>query len=318
MLLQIWQSVVLGLVEGITEYLPVSSTGHLILASSLMGLDTPEARGAIDDFEIVIQGGAILAVVGLYWPSCLKMLRGLFGKDPAGLRLFFNLTIAFIPSAAVGFILHDWIDEHLFRPWAVMLALVLGGAYMMIVDLYATGRVGPVRSGLREKTIEDVTPAQALFIGILQCVSLWPGTSRSMMTITGAVMTGLRPRQAAEFSFLLGLPTLSAATAYKVFKNLHHAHHEHLPNMFDQLGWGACAVGIGVAAISAAIAVRWLVAFLNRHGLTPFGVYRMALCVLLLILLRTGLVTMESSSRPLPSPTQTVPKIDWKGVDHSP
>ncbi len=285
-----WQAIVLGIVEGLTEYLPISSTGHLILASTLMKLNTPELKQAVDDFEIVIQGGAILAVVGLYWPRMLQMLKGLLGKDPAGFKLLVNLFIAFLPSAVVGVALKHVIDEHLFHAGPVILALAIGGVYMMVIDQWRMGRFSTARYHGRELEIIDVEPRQALFIGLLQCFALWPGTSRSMMTITGGMLIGLRSRAAAEFSFLLGLPTLGAACAYALYKNLKGPHGPDVTpaeiasykNLFQTLGPTAVTLGLVVAAISAAIAVKWLVGFLNKHGLAPFGWYRLVLCAVLI------------------------------------
>jgi len=312
--LEIWQAAVLGLVEGITEYLPVSSTGHLILASGLMGLDGPERRESINAFNIVIQGGAILAVIGIYWPSVLRMLRGLIGKDPGGFRLLVNLVVAFIPAAILGKLFDDMIEAWLFRPGPVLLALALGGIYMMVLDLRQKGRLGALRSSLNDKRLEDLSITDAFVIGLLQCVAMWPGTSRSMMTITGGMLVGLRPARAAEFSFLLGLPTLTAATGYKLAKNLLTSHEAGTPNMFETLGVAPTVVGLVVAAISAAIAVKWLVAFLNRHGLMLFGWYRLVLCAVLMVLLSTGHVRISSDDAASPgaaSTPPTVPPIQW-------
>ncbi len=277
------QAIILGLVEGITEYLPVSSTGHLILASAFLGLDDPTVKSSVDAFNIVIQGGAILAVLGLYFPRVLSMLRGLLGRDRNGLRLAVNILIAFLPAAILGMLLDDWISSRLFSPAPVIAALVVGGVYMIALERWRKRRFpeakdGQVQPGL---DIDDLTPAKALFIGLVQCIAMWPGTSRSMMTITGGVMAGLRPARAAEFSFLLGLPTLGGACCYKLLKNLKHASESGEPNLFEQLGYLPVVLGILVAAVSAAFAVKWLVGFLNRHGLTPFGVYRILLGVLL-------------------------------------
>lgn len=303
--LDIWHAVVLGIVEGITEYLPVSSTGHLILASSLMRLDKIVSKGDLDDFEIVIQGGAILAVLGLYWPNVLKMLRGVLGKDPQGFALFVNLFLAFVPSALLALLLKDKINQYLFYPVPVLAALFLGGVYMLLVDGWQRGRLARVPSSLPTKTIYDVTPLDAIKIGFLQCLSLWPGTSRSLMTITGGLFCGLRPKQAAEFSFLLGLPTLTAATLYKLYKNLHQSHKLGTPNMFQSLGTGACLIGILVAMVAAAVAVRWLVGFLNKHGLAPFGWYRIALTLVLAALLLGGFVQIGDSGPTRKDATQT-------------
>jgi undecaprenyl-diphosphatase len=285
-----WQAAVLGLVEGITEYLPISSTGHLIIASSFLGLDTPERKEAVDAFNIVIQGGAILAVVGLYWPSVLRMLKGLVGMDAGGLKLLFNLFLGFLPSAVIGFLLHDWIEAKLFSVGPVVAALAVGGFYMMAIDQWRRGRFSLPRRESSLLEIDDVTPVQALKIGLLQCLALWPGTSRSMMTITGGLLVGLRPRAAAEFSFLLGLPTLSAACLYSLAKNVYNAKKHGTPNLIESLGATAVIVGLVVATVSAALAVKWLVGFLNRHGLTPFGWYRLALCVALVVLSAMGVV----------------------------
>jgi undecaprenyl-diphosphatase len=152
-----------------------------------------------------------------------------------------------------------------------------------------------------------VTPRQALFIGLLQCIAIWPGTSRSLMTITGGILIGLRPRAAAEFSFLLGLPTLTAACVYKLAKNLYASHKDGTPNVFETLGWTASFLGIAVAAVSAAIAVKFLVGFLNRYGLTPFAIYRVVLCVVLLSLSQAGLVRIGSSEAQPPAAPASVP-----------
>ena len=274
-----WQALVLGLVEGITEYLPVSSTGHLILASALLGLDTPERRGALAAFEIAIQGGAIAAVLGLYRARVPQTLRGLAGRDPVGLRLFVNLAVAFAPAALLGPLLDDPIEAHLFRAPPVLAALALGGLWMIWL-----GRRGADGGA----ALETLDARRALVIGLFQCGAMWPGTSRSMMTIAGGVLLGLRARDAAEFSFLLGVPTLGAACAYKLARNLWEAHASGGANLFEQLGFGAVALGFAVAALSAALAVRWLVNFLGRHGLAPFGWYRIVLALVLGTLAAAG------------------------------
>lgn len=280
-MLQAWQAVVLGVVEGVTEYLPVSSTGHLILANALLGLDRPEMKPALDAYDVVIQGGAILAVVGLYFPRVLALLNGLLGRDPRGLRLLVNLIVAFLPSALIGLAFEKRIDELLFRPAPVLLALAAGGVFMIALDrARAGGALRPSRG------IDDVDWRHALVIGLLQCLALWPGTSRSMTTIVGGLLVGLRPREAAEFSFLLGLPTLGAACLWKFFR-----HHDEIA----ALGAGSVVIGIAVATVSAALAVRWLVGFLNSHGLAPFGWYRLGLTALLGLCLWLGWVELGLS-----------------------
>ncbi|MCA9489528.1 MAG: undecaprenyl-diphosphate phosphatase [Myxococcales bacterium] len=283
--MEAWKAAVLGLVEGITEYLPVSSTGHLILAGWLLGLHDPAHKEAMDAFDIVVQGGAILAVLGLYAARVRSMLFGLIGRDPAGLRLLGLLLVAFVPAAVMGLLLHDLLESLLFHPIPVLLALGLGGVLMIGLDWSGVTKRG-------ERTIEDMGIRDAVIVGCFQCLALWPGTSRSMSTIAGGTITGLRARDAAEFSFLLGLPTLGSATAYSLLKNLKHAHDDGTPNLFDLLGFAPVALGIAVAAVSAWVAVKWLVAFLGRHGLAPFGWYRLALTAALGVAMAVGAVTL--------------------------
>ena len=280
-----WHSLVLGLVEGITEYLPISSTGHLILTSSLLGLTTPASRESVATFEIAIQGGAILAVLGLYRQRVLQMALGLAGRDAAGRRLFGHIALAFLPAAVFGFLLDDFIDEHLFHAVPVLAALFVGGVWMIWLDR----RHAPESGG----AIESLEWRGALAIGLFQCAAMWPGTSRSMMTIAGGILLGLRARDAAEFSFLLGVPTLGAACGYKLLKNIVSSAHTGAPNLFEQLGVAPVVLGFAVAAISAALAVRWLVGFLQRHGLAPFGWYRIALSIVLAALAFSGVVSLD-------------------------
>lgn len=287
------EAAILGLVEGITEYLPVSSTGHLIITASLLGLDGPREKAAVDAFNIIIQGGAILAVLGLYFDRFIQMLRGLLGQDNAGFMLAANLVLAFLPAAAIGVFIDDWLEAHLFSPAPVVAALALGGVYMVAIDQRRRGGhrfrgVGPrIESGL--KGVEDLRPHEALFIGLMQCIAMIPGTSRSMMTITGGYLVGLRPAAAAEFSFLLGVPTLGAACLYKLGKELARPGDD-ADGIFATFGPGPIVVGLLVAAFSAAAAVRWLVGFLTRHGLTPFGLYRLVFAAMMAGLIVGGVV----------------------------
>ena len=286
------EAIILGIVEGITEYLPVSSTGHLILASSLLGLDQRVDKDSLDAFEIVIQGGAILAVLGLYHARVWQMLQGLMGRDPQGLRLATNVVIAFLPAAALGALLAGTIKRHLFFPVPVLSALAMGGVVMIVIGRWHDGRVHG-RRGASEATSSDVdldtlTVGQAVVIGLLQCLAMWPGTSRSMVTIVGGMLVGMKPRHAAEFSFILGLPTLGAACVYSAWKNLRGGG----VNMLEAIGAAPLLLGLVVATVSAAIAVRWLVGFLTRHGLALFGWYRVALSVVMAVLIWQGLVAI--------------------------
>jgi undecaprenyl-diphosphatase len=285
-------ALILGLVEGITEYLPISSTGHLILTQSLLGLDAPASvKAAVDAFNIVIQGGAILAVLGLYWPRVRSMIRGLLGRDRAGLRLLALLALAFLPAALLGPFLDDPIDRYLFNPPAVVTALALWGVVMLFVGPWQRRRFGdPESPGGTEAPhggytrIEELGWKAALFIGALQCLAMWPGTSRSMITIVAGMMVGLRPRESAEFSFLLALPTLGGACVFKIAKDVLG----HGPSALATLGLGHMAIGIGMAAVAAALSVKWLVGYLNRHGVAAFGWYRIALSAVFVVLLAAG------------------------------
>jgi undecaprenyl-diphosphatase len=289
--LSVRDALILGAVEGVTEYLPVSSTGHLIVATNLLGLESrepltgrdgrplwyqkPSAKDptgvpltpalAADTYTIIIQFGAIAAVAGLYWRQLLAMLNGLRGRDPSGLRLLRNLLIAFVPSAIAGLALHRWIDAHLFTVGAVIAAQVAGSGFILWAEGYRRRRdaTRPAPTGAAE-----LAPRQALKIGLLQCAALWPGTSRSMMTIVGGYLAGLDPRQSAEFSFLLGLVTLTAATGFKGY--------ESGGAMIQVFGWSHVLLGCAVAALTAALAVRFLVNWLSRHGMAAFAYYRLA------------------------------------------
>jgi undecaprenyl-diphosphatase len=268
-----WQAVVLGLVEGITEYLPVSSTGHLILTAALLRLDRPETKEALDAYLVVMQGGAILAVVLLYWPRVLQMARGLVGRDPGGARLARNVGLAFVPAVVAGVVLNKVVKATLFSAWPVLAALAAGGVWMVWLGRRDSGAAGDVTA---------MSWRTALGIGLFQVLALWPGTSRSMVTIGGGMMLGLRATAAAEFSFLLGLPTLGAACVHDLAGSG--------TSMVDELGAGAMALGFVVATVAAAVAVRWLVRFLTRHGLAPFGWYRLVLSAVLAALIVSGAV----------------------------
>jgi undecaprenyl-diphosphatase len=255
-----------------------------------MKLDGPAVKQAVSDFNIVVQGGAILAVVGLYWPRFVQMLKGLMGRDAAGLNLLVCLATAFVPAAVMGVLLKKVLEEHLFAVGPVTAALVVGGLYMMVLEWWQRGKVrlAPYRSAQLE--IEQITIPKAFAIGCLQCIAMWPGTSRSMMTITGGYLVGLKPKAAAEFSFLLGVPTLTGACLYSLYKNLKHAEETQTENLFKALGVMPVVIGVVVAAISAAVAVKFLVATLNRGGLTPWGIYRIVLGVVIFGLAISGIV----------------------------
>jgi len=302
--LSVTDAVVLGVVEGVTEFLPISSTGHLIIASHFLGLESERAlvdnkgqalwyrapspkhpdgipltiKLAADTYNVVIQFGAIAAVALLYWAQLISILRGLLGRDPSGFRLFQHLIIAFVPAAALGFLFHDWIDAHLFSIPAVIAAQVAGAGLMFYAETWRRSH----RSEQISTEPIQLTSRQAAGIGFLQCLALWPGTSRSMTTIVGGYFSGLEPRRAAEFSFLLGFVTLSAATIYKSYKSG--------AAMLQVFGWSHVALGAVVAAITAALSVRFLINWLTRHGLGAFAWYRLGVAALLSVLLAGGLL----------------------------
>ena len=316
-------AIVLGIIEGITEYLPVSSTGHLIIASWLMGLDENyRTKVAVDTFNIVIQGGAILAVLGLYRARVAQMIRGLLGRDDAGRRLFFNLVIAFLPAAMLGPFLDDVIEARLFRPIPVISALFLGGVLLLFIGRWQrrllkldTNTTEESRSESGFLDIESLSWRQALMIGLMQCVAMWPGTSRSMMTIVGGMVMGLRPRQAAEFGFLLGLPTLGGACAFKLLKVFTADDQTFIA---DLGGWMPLIVGLVVATISAMIAIRWLVAWLNSHGLGIFGWWRIGVAAMLAVVIWIDPQSIEPP-QPLdeiaPGASEVLPKAASASLD---
>jgi undecaprenyl-diphosphatase len=253
----------LGIVEGLTEYLPVSSTGHLILTQRL--LDIPAGQAA-DAYAICIQAGAILAVLGLYWTPVKRMARGILGRDRQGLTLAINIIVAFLPAAVIGLLFDAAIEEHLFGLVPITVAWLVGGLAILAVPRWRRPR-RPEEDGGRE--LMTLTWRMALLIGFAQCLAMWPGTSRSLVTILAGTLVGLSLRSAVEFSFLLGLVTLTAATAYKAVDGG--------AAMLQAYGWTTMGIGFFFATLSAALAVKWMVAYLNRHSLMIFGIYRVAL-----------------------------------------
>lgn len=292
--LKVSDAIILGVVEGVTEYLPVSSTGHLIVACHFLHLDAdqklngpdgqplwykkPSAKHpegepltvklAADSYTVVIQFGAIAAVALLYWRQILSMINGLLGRDPAGLRLLICLLVAFLPAAVIGFAIHDFIDNHLFSVGVVIAAQAVGAFLILWAEGYRKRLAAQPKP-----VVETVSPRQALNIGLLQCVALWPGMSRSMMTIIGGYFVGLDPKRAAEFSFLLGFVTLTAATVYKSYQSG--------TAMIQVFGLSHVLLGCVVATVAAALAVRFLVGWLSKHGMAAFAYYRLAFALVL-------------------------------------
>ena len=260
-----WQALILGIVEGISEFLPISSTGHLILAQRMLGLANDEAARA---YSICIQAGAILAVLAIYSSRFVEMLRGVTRGDVAGRRLIANIVVAFLPAAIVGLLFEKTIDRYLFGLWPVVAAWFVGGAAILAV---AKLRVGVTEggSGVGARDVDRLEWKTALAIGLWQCLALWPGTSRSLVTIAGGVLAGLTLSAAVEFSMLLGLVTLLAATGYKA---LHGG-----KTMLAEYGLFSTTIGFAVAFVCAWIAVRWMIGYVKSHGMAVFGWYRVLL-----------------------------------------
>lgn len=269
-------AVVLGIVEGLTEYIPVSSTGHLILASQALNLgEAPEVRSAINTYLVVIQVGAILAVVTIYGNYLWDMFLGLLGKSKSGKHLLTAVLIAFIPAAVIGLLFERWIDAYLFGLWPVVFAWLVGG-----LALLRWGHKSKEDGEAPRLELADITPRMALIIGCMQVIAMWPGTSRSLVTIIGGRIAGLRLRDSVIFSFVLGMLTLTAATLYKLLGQG--------AEMVEILGAQNLILGTVVAWVSAWVAVKSMVAYLKRHGLEIFGYYRIALAVITTLLLLTG------------------------------
>ncbi len=261
-------AVFLGLVEGITEFLPISSTGHLIVAGHLVDFTGPRA----DTFEIVIQTGAIFAVIWHYRTLLIDLLRR-FLTRPVERRLAWNLALAFIPAAVVGLLAHHWITTHLFAPGPVAGALVVGG---VIILLFEWRRPTPVTMD-----VYAVSPRQAFGIGCAQVLSLFPGTSRAAATILGGYGLGLSRAAATEFSFLLAIPTLLAAGAYDMYKNR---------ALFHAADWPMFAVGLVVSFIAALVVIRGFLRFVQSHTFNGFAWYRIGFGALIFGLLALHLL----------------------------
>lgn len=249
-------AIILSIIEGLTEFLPVSSSGHLILAGKLLDFTGEKAA----TFEVVIQLGAIMAVVALYWPR----FKGLLKKNPeeafSGLRGIFLLILTTLPASVAGLLLHSWIKAHFFSAESVLVALLAGSICMILVALFHP----PFRYG----NINQVTPLMALGVGIAQCCALWAGFSRSASTIMGGMMLGMNRELAAEYSFIAAAPIMVAATGYDLLKNWH------------LFGWDDAIffiLGMAGSFLSALAAVKLFVKLLGRTTLIPFAIYRLLL-----------------------------------------
>jgi undecaprenyl-diphosphatase len=265
-------AVVLGIVEGLTEFLPVSSTGHLIVAGSLLGYTGEQAKM----FEISIQTGAILAVVWEYRARFAGAFAGL-RSDPRARRFVANLAIAFVPAAGLGFVFGKAIKAHLFAPIPVALAFVVGALVILWAERRQKVRPGTVRVN----DVDEMTYVDAFKVGCAQCFALIPGTSRSGATIIGGMLFGLSRTAATEFSFFLAVPTLFAAAAYSLLKDGHLLRAADLP-LFG--------IGFVAAFVSAFACVRWLIRYVSHHDFVPFAWYRLAFGGVVLLTAATGTV----------------------------
>ena len=246
-------AIILGIVEGLTEFLPVSSTGHLILATELLGYDAQ----AWAIFNIAIQPGAILAIVVLYWRTFMDVLRGLTRWEPSAVAFTRNLLIAFFPAVVLGLALGDYIDLLLENAIVVAWALIVGGVAILLVERYAR----PVETG----GVAAVTFRQSVMIGLIQCLAMIPGVSRSGATILGAMAYGIDRKTAAEFSFFLAVPTLAGATVLQMFKH----RSEITPDAL-----GLICIGFVVSFVAAYLVIKAFLAVVTRYGFAPFAWYR--------------------------------------------
>ena len=270
-LLSIPEALLLGIVEGITEFLPISSTGHLLVVGHLIGFGDGEASVAADTYSIAIQFGAILAVMYLYRVRMWSMARGVFGADNEGRAVLTRLILAFLPAAFLGAVFGDALKEKLFGPVPVAIAWCVGGVVLLL------WKQQPGVTALTNLSLRN-----ALIIGLAQGLALWPGVSRSLVTLIAALALGLSMSAALEFSFLLGLLTLSAATFFDLSK--------HGSELVDQFGLLAPSVGFVCAFVTALVAVKWMVAYLADHSLRIFGWYRLGAGAVTGILLLTNVL----------------------------
>jgi len=251
--------IIIAIVEGLTEFLPISSTGHMIIAQHLLGVeDTAFTR----TFIISIQFGAILSVVVLYWKRFFQSLN-----------FYYLLFVAFLPAAVIGFLANDYVDAALGSVMIVAISLLSGGLILIFID-----RI------LNPKQETKITYRKSFIIGLFQCISMIPGVSRSAATIIGGMTQGLTRKQAAEFSFFLAVPTMFAATGYKLYKGIHE-----VPELFQSDNMMKLLVGNAVAFIVSMLAIKFFIAFLTKHGFKAFGWYRIALGAILIILLLSGI-----------------------------
>lgn len=268
------QSIIMGIVEGVTEFLPISSTGHLILVGNLIKFEGEFAKL----FEIVIQLGAILAIVVLFWDKLWGSFKGVFTGDKKSLIFWVNLFIAFLPLALIGLKYKNVIELKLFNPIAVSAALIFGGILMLVIE-------NKFRKKYKTRTVDDIKFGQALIIGGFQCLALWPGMSRSASTIMGGWISGLSTVAAAEFSFFLAVPTMIVATVYSLIK---------VKFIMTNMQVIALAVGFVVSFIVALVVVEKFIGFLKKKPMRVFAFYRIIIGVIFLVLAFSNIITITT------------------------
>lgn len=271
--LTVTQAVVLGIVEGLTEYLPVSSTGHLLLTKEVLKIDRDGkgesvAQDAINAYIVCIQFGAILAILFVCAHRFKRIYKGIFGGDTQGRQLLINLILALLPAVVIGLLLEGPIKRVLFGTFPVIVAWFVGGIVILFISYYFKKQKRDLHQGT---AMESITPKIALFIGLAQCLAMWPGVSRSLATILGGLFLGLSMQTTVEFSFLLGAMTLTAASVYDVIK--------HGSEMLAVLEIRSMLLGLVFAFAAAVLSVKWMIAYLNKYGLEIFGYYRIALAI---------------------------------------
>lgn len=267
------KAAIMGIVEGLTEFLPISSTGHLILTGALLGGFNND-KGKV--FEIAIQTGAILAVIIVYWQRLRETAAGL-GHDARAKRFVVNVAIGFLPAVVLGLLFGKMIKAHLFTPVVVATTFIVGG----FIILWAERRPA---SKVRIHEVDDMTPLDALKVGLVQCFAMVPGTSRSGATIIGGMLLGLSRKAATDFSFFLAIPTLIGAGLYSLIKERHSLEWADLP-MFG--------VGLLFSFLSAWICVRWLLKYISSHSFVPFAWYRIVFGIVVLVTAYTGVVVWQ-------------------------
>ena len=253
--MSVLESLIIAIIEGLTEFLPVSSTGHMILAKAALGIK--EQEGFVDTFIVCIQIGAILAIVLLYYKRFLQ-----------GIQIYYKIAAAFIPTAVIGLLAYDYIKAYLFNANVVAIALIIGGVILILIDKKVVAKEAKVTD------LSNIPLLNAFYIGLFQCLSMIPGTSRAASTIIGGVFNKLDKNQATEFSFLLAVPTMIAATGYDLYKT---------PFVFSQHEVLILLLGLGVAFISAYIAVKIFIKLVSAYGFKHYGYYRILIGIIFFI-----------------------------------